>query len=102
MVRKVVWSKEASQERNNLFTYWNQRNKSNLYSQKLFFLIKAAIHSLKINPEVGKPTNRKDTKLRIVRDYYIVYRIKPDMIYILSVWDTRQNPIKLEEILNTK
>lgn len=39
---------------------------------------------------------------RIVRDYYIVYRIKPDMIYILSVWDTRQNPIKLEEIVNTK
>ena len=102
MVRKVVWAKEASLERNNIIAYWNRRNKSNIYSKKLLLLIKGAINSIKSTPEVGKPTTRPDTKLRIVRDYFIVYRIKEDSIRILSVWDTRQNPIKLEEIINNR
>ena len=100
MVRKIVWAKEASFERNEILAYWNHRNKSNLYSKKLLLLFKGALNSIKLSPEVGKPTNRQDTKLRIVRDYFIVYRIKPDTIRILSVWDMRQNPAKLDEIIN--
>ncbi len=102
MVKKIVWAKEASTERNNIIAYWNWHNKSNIYSKKLLLLIKGAINSIKKSPEVGKPTNRPDTKLRIVRDYFIVYRIKDDTIHILSIWDTRQNPSKLEETIKER
>ena len=102
MVKKVIWAKEASLERNNILAYWNWHNKSNEYSKKLLILFKGAINSIKSSPQVGKPTSRPDTKLRIVRDYFIVYRIKEDTIRILSVWDTRQNPSKLDEIIKNR
>ena len=102
MVKKVIWAKEASLERNNILAYWKWHNKSNDYSKKLFALFNGAIHSIKTSPQVGKPTNRPDTKLRIVRDYFIVYRINQDTIRILSVWDTRQNPSKLDEIISNR
>ena len=100
MAKKVVWSKEASQDRNNIIAYWNWRNKSNVYSKKLLILFKESIKTIKLFPEIGKPTNRPDTRLKIVRDYFIVYSIKENEIRILAVWDSRQDPLKLDMILD--
>jgi len=100
MVEKIIWSKEASQDRNNIIAYWNRRNKSNLYSKKLLLMFKEATKTLKLFPAIGKPINRLNTKLKIVRDYFIVYRIQEDTIRILSVWDSRQDPSELDVIIN--
>lgn len=35
MVRRVIWSIEARNSRKNIFEYWNNRNKSKVYSNKL-------------------------------------------------------------------
>lgn len=102
MVRKIIWAKEASLERNIILSYLNSRIKSNLYTKKLLAFFKEAINAIKISPEVGKCTNRPDAKWRIVRDYFIVYRITHDAIRILSVWDMRRNPAKLNDIINNR
>lgn len=37
-----------------------------------------------------------DVRIQIIKDYKIVYRIKEDLIEILTIWDTRQNPKNLK------
>ncbi|KAF0235826.1 MAG: hypothetical protein FD181_3213 [Prolixibacteraceae bacterium] len=42
-VLKIVWTATALQQRNFIFHYWNERNKSNLYSKKLNSSLKQRI-----------------------------------------------------------
>lgn len=85
MAKKVIWSREASQDRNRIFTYWNKRNKSNAFSKKLYFLFKEAIATIKSFPAIGKPTNNPNTRIIIARDYFIIYSIHEEFIRILAV-----------------
>lgn len=36
---------------------------------------------------------------RLIRDFYFIYRISDKQIEIVTIWDTRQNPEKLPNIL---
>lgn len=97
---KIVWSELAIRNRNEIFKYWNHRNKSTSYSKKLRGIISEAIEIIQKYPNIGIPTDRMDTRIKIVRDYYLIYRIKGDGIRILNFWDSRQNPLQLETILD--
>jgi hypothetical protein len=35
MAKRVIWSEDAFRDKEQIYSYWNNRNKSNLYSQKL-------------------------------------------------------------------
>lgn len=41
--RKIVWTLEALETKTAIFSYWNNRNKSTLYSQKLNIHFKEAL-----------------------------------------------------------
>jgi plasmid stabilization system protein ParE len=100
MARQVIWSLRAQADRKDIFNYWNKRNKTNLYSIKLNALFKAAVKLIAEYPEIGKPTNDKNARFKIVRDYLIFYELnEEDELIILTIWDSRQNPRKLEKIL---
>jgi len=59
----------------------------------------SAVELLAEHPEIGKPTSQSGVRIKIVRDYLIIYRIKLQRIEILSIWDSRQNPEKLKKII---
>jgi addiction module RelE/StbE family toxin len=99
MVRKVIWSEKASSDRREILTYWRNRNKSNLYSKKLNGLFKSAIQLIKEHPLIGRPTSDKQARVKIVRDYLLIYEIAEKAIHVLLIWDTRQYPDKLKEFL---
>jgi len=63
-------------------------------------LISEAIAIMRSHPNIGKPTDRVDTRVKIIRDYFLIYRIKNDSIRTLDFWDSRQHPIKLEKIID--
>jgi hypothetical protein len=46
-------------------------------------------------PTIGKLTDDNLARIKIVRDYWIVYDIRENGIFILAIFDSRQNPIKL-------
>ena len=97
MVRRIIWSVRAQKDRIEIFKYWNERNKSNLYSKKLNELFKEAVELIANYPEIGKPTDDKIARIKIVRDYLIIYEIdEKDQLLILSIWDSRQDPEKLK------
>jgi addiction module RelE/StbE family toxin len=97
---KVIWTPEAISERNDIFRYWNKRNNSDHYSKKLRSLIRTAIQTIRQHPEIGKPTRIANTRVKIIVDYFLVYRTSDIGITILAIWDSRQNPIKLDKIID--
>ncbi len=99
MVKQVVWTLRARDDRKEILSYWRVRNKSNVYSKKLNLLLKEAIKLICEFPQIGKQTDDKDVRVKIVKDYLILYEQSETTIYILTIWDSRQRPEKLENIL---
>lgn len=96
---KIVWTSEAIQERDDVFRYWNNRNQSNNYSKKLRTLIREALDTISRHPEIGKPTQIINTRIKVIRDYLLIYKITDNKLIIFAFWDSRQNPLKLSNKL---
>ena len=93
MARRLIWSVEARNSRKNIFEYWNNRNKSKVFSNKLNLLFNTNIQIVLKLPEFGHPTKNESDKFIIVSHFEIIYKITEKEIVVLDIWDTRQNPI---------
>jgi len=99
MAKQIIWSLRAQKDKKEILKYWLLRNKSNRYSKKLNQLFKDAIQLLQEHPYIGRPTNDDSIRVKIVKDYLLIYEVTQTTINILSIWDWRQDPSKLEDIL---
>ena len=99
MAKQVIWSLRAQNDKKEILDYWKQRNKSNTYSKKLNELFKESIKIILDFPQIGKVTDDTKARIKIVRDYLIIYEETETQILILTIWDSRQDPEKLEKIL---
>lgn len=99
MAKQVAWSILAQEDRKRILEYWRDRNKSTVYSKKLNQLFKDSIKIVIDFPHIGKLTDDKNARIKIVRDYLIIYEETETQIHILTVWDSRQDPKKLDKIL---
>jgi len=99
MVKKIGWSATAQNDRKEILLYWKQRNKSDSYSKKLNYLFNEATNLIAKFPKVGKPSGYNNTRIKVVRDYLIVYKEYENLILIVTVWDSRRNPLNLIKIL---
>ena len=92
MARKIICSANAKADKIEILEYWVLRNKSNLYSKKLNILLKEAVNLIAISPRIGHLTIKENIKVKIIRDYLIIYEIATDSIFIHSIIDGRRNP----------
>jgi len=99
MAKRIVWSIKAKDEKKEILKFWRKKNKSNVYPKKLNRLLKLAVKSLADSTIPRKKTDYGDAFVKIVRDYLIVFEEDNTTIYILSIWDTRQDPEKLRRKL---
>ena len=98
MVKEIVWTKQALIERFQILEYWRSRNKSNRFSTKLDALFMQNIDLLSLHPYIGKRTTDDKIRIKVVRDYLILYEILENQINIMSIKDGRQNPRKFRNI----
>lgn len=91
----IFWTQTAIKQRDHIFDYWNNRNKSNTYSRKLNLTIRERVELLKSQPNIGKKTNFGETRAIIMGHYSILYKIDRPRIVITGFWDNRQDPKKL-------
>ncbi len=96
---KVFWTSIAIKQRNYIFEYWNERNKSNAFSIKLNEKIKRKINLLKTHPLLGLKTDFKNTRIISIGHYSILYQKIDTHIIITGIWDNRQDPQKLLNFL---
>lgn len=100
MAKKLIWSVRAQNDKKEILNYWRNRNKSNAYSKKLNELFKESVKFILDFPQIGKTTDDPKARIKIVKDYLIIYEETETQISILTIWDSRQNPDKLKEILS--
>ena len=100
--KEIIWSLRAQQDRIEILDYWIERNKSKTYSEKLFKLFQESSKIISEYPEIGKPTNIENVRVKVIRDYLMVYEVRSDKIEILLIWDSRQDPSRLEKQLEKK
>lgn len=98
---KVEWTHFAKQQRDEIFLYWNIRNKSTSYSKKLKIEIKQKTEQLKAYPFSGKKAFNNETRILILKNYSLIYLVQGEIIYIISFWENHQNPEKLQTILGS-
>jgi len=94
--RKIIWSSRAKIDQFEILDYYYKRNGNKVYSQKLFKRFKKAIKLLNKHPEIGIQTDVKNIRNLIEGDDAIFYRLTLDTIEIITIWDCRQDPEKLE------
>jgi toxin YoeB len=89
--RKIIWTKEANSERKEILKFWIENNKSKTYSVKLNKLFIKTLKQLADNPKIGRETDLKDARVKIVRNYLMFYEFSDVQIKVLSIWDGRRD-----------
>lgn len=95
MAKRVIWSEIAVDTFKCILLYYVRITGSVKYSHKLEQHIKESISQISKYPHIGKVSEHESVREYSVRNYKIIYQIRPDQIVILIVWDTRQNPQSL-------
>ena len=92
MAKQIIWSLQAQEDRKQILSYWNNRNQSSTYSKKLHHLFKEAIKLVSKFPQIGRQTDLENVRIKLVKDYLVVYEEDQNNIYVLKIWDGRRNP----------
>jgi toxin YoeB len=99
MVKQIIWSQRAQADRKQILEYWRNRNKSNTYSKNLDKRFREVLNIIRDYPQIGKQTDDQKARIKIVKDYLLIYEETKDSIILLTIWDSRQDPQKIEKIL---
>ena len=89
--RRIVWAPEARWQINEIFRYYNNRNKSKRYSRKLRNLLQENIRLLQKQPYIGKRLS-DNYRVLFVAYYHLFYEATEEFLYIYDIWDGRRNP----------
>ena len=93
--RKIVWSHRARIKLYEILKFFVERNNSKTYSDKLYKKLNNALKSLDKQPDLGIKTEIDAVRGLIVGNYIIFYECTKDKIIVHTLWDSRQNPEKL-------
>jgi len=96
---KVVWADLALRSLHHTLFFWAEHTLSVKYSNQLLEKIDAAILRIQKFPNSGKLYKKGPIRKIVIGDLSIFYLVDIKNILILLIWDNRQNPNKLNEIL---
>ena len=99
MAKRLKWATSAKIQRQEILDYWIKRNQSKIYSRKLNKLFNECAEMILLYPEIGIKIPNINCRKRLIKDFYFIYTTTEDQIKIVTIWDTRQNPEKLLNIL---
>jgi plasmid stabilization system protein ParE len=98
-MRKLEWSKVASLSLNDIFDYlevnWTERE-VRLFSERL----ENQLEILSTTPEIYKKSMRKKNlhECQIAPYHTLFYTYNDDTLFIVELFDNRQNPKKLDRL----
>jgi len=94
--RKIIWSHRANIKLFEILEFYTERNKSTIYSRKLYNKFKKELSLLIEQPEIGIKTDFESIRGLIVGKFILFYEITSEKIIVHTVWDCRQNPDDLK------
>jgi hypothetical protein len=100
--RKIVWTKTASQQLEEVVLFWNAHNGNNLFSQKILKATNASAKRLIRFPFSGKLTDFPSVRaIILLKSFTLFYKVMDSKVLILLFWDSRQDPDKIKRVLPT-
>lgn len=96
MAFKIEWSINAQNERIEILTFWIDKTNSRNYSKRLNQLFIENTILISKYPLIGKKTEFNGIRAQIIGDYVLFYKVKSKLIYIVSIFSSLQDPIKLK------
>jgi len=99
MVLQISWTLEAKNQFKEILDYWDERNGSSIYSEKLLKLVSHSIIRLQKHPEIGRITENPRIRLKIIKDYFLYYSFDDEKVIVLGIADMRRNPDFLKSLL---
>lgn len=98
-MRRVVFSKNASEKLENLLVYLESRF-SEITKNKFISKLDSVIYLIQKDPEIflKSESNKNYRKCIVSKQTTIFYRFNTKEVRILSFFDTRQNPSKIKKI----
>ncbi len=93
--RKIVWSHSARIKLLMILEFYTERNKSKMYSKKLYTKFNKELSLLLKQPEIGIKTEIEAVRGLIVDEFILFYEVTTEMIIVHTLWDIRQNPTDL-------
>jgi len=95
MVKKqIVWTDNSIKELENILEFYIKRNNSINFSSWLLDEIEKRIEIISFYPKIGRETDLSNLRILPFNNYGIIYKERDETIFIESIWDFRQNPIK--------
>lgn len=83
-----------------ILDYWKERTGDTKYSEKLYKFFKANLATISKHPAIGKQSGYKGVRVKIAGNYLLFYKILRTEIQLITIWDSRQNPDRLQDVLS--
>jgi len=103
--KTVVWQPRAKRELREILSFYNNRNGSSRYSDRLFAEMEHWLSRISDDWQLGEKVDEKNVRRIVVENFLIYYLITPESVDVLSVRDGRRKPKKFkmsEIIMNTE
>lgn len=93
---EIIWSQTAQKELNKSLIYWEERNKWDASSQKIFDGVNHIQDLLLKNSDSGFLINYKPIcKIQKLNFFSLIYQVEGMKVKIIAFWDNRINPENL-------
>ncbi len=67
MAKKITWTRRSIVDRINIYNYWLEQNKSNIYAKKLDQLFEKSADIISKFPNIGRQGNYRNVFTKVVR-----------------------------------
>ena len=86
MALAVLYSPEFVDNLEAILTYYDERNGSDTYSQKLFKMLHEQIRLLSVFPEIGRITDFPGVRVVFVEKFGVEYQIRENAILVVDIY----------------
>ena len=88
---EIIFSDRAKKQLTKILVYFDQRNGTSTYSDKLRDEILRKLELINLDFVIGVKTHRKNVYRIRVENYVIQYRLHPNHIEVVAIFDARRN-----------
>jgi len=99
MAKKIIWLKNAEIQMFSIMGYYQERNKSKIYSEKLYREITQKIKKLDSKVAFPQKTSIKNLYYFTHKHISVFFSITKTEIIVKLIWDERRNPQNLNSNL---
>ena len=100
--KPLVWSERAKKDIRKIKKFFDHRNKSDAYSKRLLTCFEKRAELIQTHPEATTLTDFENVRGAMASNHILYFEILEHHILVLTVWDARRDPNKLEFYLKNR